>query len=447
MTRGLSRQQIGVTEELIQAYGERVWELSTNVQIRRGDAIRLLEWDKIEAQRPDTGMSDAEIADAIGLSRDQVLYIRLAMERRRYRRNNYHRLFDLGGGRRFRQDRFVPHEERFTFSDAAMELRRCMRFDSELSARWLRLGYWNGDTLAGLLMARAGASPDQPAIVGPGDPVTYAKAYDTGLRLAAVLLSHGARRGDVVAVRLKDTSACIQAYFAVSLMGGIFFPVPDGAAVKNSLGGIAIGDGDGGDVLSWSALIEEATVVETAPAIDQPPLASDPAVLLMSATNGGAPPSVVHNWQSLLANARAVAPLFSGAGEGPIPMPASLSEATGLAAVNAAVHLGAPIGLPIGDGGRPEGVSLWGLPESLVTLNTDGPGTYTPIRGAECRVVSAEGNVLPPDREGELEVRGPSVAACYAGSADGAAGRFRPGGWFGVGLTAMRDGDGNVRLI
>lgn len=459
MTRGLSRQQIGVTEELIQAYGERVWELSTNVQVRRGDAVRLLDWDKIEAQRPDTGMSDAEIADSIGLSRDQVLYIRLAMERRRFHRNSYHRLFDLGGGRRFRQDRFVPHEERFAFSDTAMELRRTMRFDPDLSARWLRLGYWNGETLAGWLAARAEASPERPAIVGLGgpknDPMTYAEAYDTASRLATVLFSRGARRGDLVTVRLSDPAACVLAYFAVSLMGGVFYCPRDGAPIENPEGSIVVDDKEAAGGLSWDGLLEEARKADDTTAVDQPSLASDPAVLMLSTRHGGAPVRVVHNWHSLLSNARAVAPLYDGlAGEAAVPLSATLSEPAGLAAVNAAVYLGTPVDVFSGDRGPADEISLWGFPETLVSLYAeadkaaehDGRGAFMPVRGTEHRIVSVDGDALPPEREGELEIRGPSVIAGYAGSADGLAVPFRAGGWYGAGLNALRDGDGNIRL-
>ena len=118
MARGLSRAQIGVTEEMVSTFGDAVFDLSHNKQVRVGDPIRELDYDELERQRADLGLTDAEIAERIGLTRNQVLYIRTVMERRRFRTGHYQRLLDLGGGRRFRNERFTPHEERFKFSDA-----------------------------------------------------------------------------------------------------------------------------------------------------------------------------------------------------------------------------------------------------------------------------------------------------------------------------------------
>ena len=44
MTRGLDRSQIGVTEQMVETYGETIWRLCNNVQVRRGDAVRELDW-------------------------------------------------------------------------------------------------------------------------------------------------------------------------------------------------------------------------------------------------------------------------------------------------------------------------------------------------------------------------------------------------------------------
>ena len=38
---------MGVTEEMIRTYGDAVWELSLNVQIRRGDPIRALDFEAL----------------------------------------------------------------------------------------------------------------------------------------------------------------------------------------------------------------------------------------------------------------------------------------------------------------------------------------------------------------------------------------------------------------
>ena len=84
MARGLTRRQIGVTPEMIESFGETIFQLSTNVQIRHGDPVRLLDYEEIEKQRADTGLTDQQIGDRIGLTRNQVLYIRTLTERRRF---------------------------------------------------------------------------------------------------------------------------------------------------------------------------------------------------------------------------------------------------------------------------------------------------------------------------------------------------------------------------
>jgi len=108
MSRSLSRSQIGVTEATVECFGETIFGLSHNLQRRRGDPVRLKDFDDVERQRADLGLSDAEISDRIGLSRDQVTFIRNLVERRKIRRNHYQRLLELDGGRRFRAERFTP---------------------------------------------------------------------------------------------------------------------------------------------------------------------------------------------------------------------------------------------------------------------------------------------------------------------------------------------------
>ena len=139
MTRGLKRSQIGISEEMIQTYGESIFEMSHNIQVRRGDAVRELDWEQIEATRAERGMSDSELAHQLGLTHDQVTYIRTIMERRKFSRHNYHRLYDLGGGRRFRNERFIPHNERFEYRAEAIELRKALDFDPRTASKHLHL--------------------------------------------------------------------------------------------------------------------------------------------------------------------------------------------------------------------------------------------------------------------------------------------------------------------
>ena len=51
MTTPTRRERLGVTPEMIEAFGPIIFDLSTNVQDRRGDPVRLLDFDEIERQR------------------------------------------------------------------------------------------------------------------------------------------------------------------------------------------------------------------------------------------------------------------------------------------------------------------------------------------------------------------------------------------------------------
>jgi hypothetical protein len=99
------RERLGVTPAMIEAYGPIIFDLSLNVQDRRGDPVRLLNFAEIERQRAATGLSDGEIAARLGLAADQVTFIRVLLEQRRFKPDRYYRLFQLGGGRRFRIER------------------------------------------------------------------------------------------------------------------------------------------------------------------------------------------------------------------------------------------------------------------------------------------------------------------------------------------------------
>ena len=119
----------GVTPRMIEAYGEAIFDLSLNRQRRRGDPVRLLDLDAMEAQRADTGLTDVEIAERIGLAVEQVRYIRVVMERRRFRTDQYRKLFELGGGKRWWPERYADPAASHELSEAAQALRAAMDFD------------------------------------------------------------------------------------------------------------------------------------------------------------------------------------------------------------------------------------------------------------------------------------------------------------------------------
>jgi cyclohexanecarboxylate-CoA ligase len=225
MPRGLSFEQIGVTEAMIATYADAVWALSNNIQVRRGDPIRKLDFPALEAQRPDLGMSDGQIAAALGLTRDQVLAIRVVTEVRRFRRRNYHRLYELGRGKRYRADRYVAPAERMGYRANALALREAVRFDPVRVAGFVRTGLWADDTLTRWLASRVTEYGTRNALSGPGGEVSYAELAARAGRFAAGLYSLGVGRGDVVSVQLPNVPEFIVAYLAIARLGAVMSTV------------------------------------------------------------------------------------------------------------------------------------------------------------------------------------------------------------------------------
>ena len=336
MSRGLSRSQIGVTEAMVESFGETIFGLSHNLQRRRGDPVRLKDFDDVERQRADMGLCDAEIADRVGLSRDQVTFIRNLVERRKIRRNHYQRLLELGGGRRFRAERFTPHEERATYGDAAMSLREAMRFDGERAALYLERGWWSpADTLSRWLVRAAAETSDAPAIAGDGRSLTYAELAARVAALAGGLKALGLGPGDVVAVQLPNRAEYLVSYLAICAIGGVMTTLylPYRAAEMESLLGHSgarafIGLAQTGDfspartafgLQSRIGSLEHVVVLGDAPDgthsfdeltraaphdLSHGPVAADPFLLLYTSGTSARPKGVPLAYQGILGNAR-----------------------------------------------------------------------------------------------------------------------------------------------
>ena len=336
MSRGLSRSQIGVTEAMVESFGETIFRLSHNHQRRRGDPIRLKDFAAIECQRADLGLSDAEISEHVGLSRDQVTFIRNLVERRKIRRNHYQRLLELGGGRRFRAERFTPHEERQGYSEAAMNLRDAMRFDGDRAALYLERGWWSpADTLSRWLVRAASETPEAPAIVGDGQRLSYGELAERVASLAGGLKALGLDAGDVVAVQMPNRAEYLVSYLAICAIGGVMTTlyVPYRAAEMESLLGHSgarafVGlDEMGGfspartvlDLRDRVPSLEHVVVLGDAPEgarsfveltravphdLEGGPVAADPFLLLYTSGTSARPKGVPLAYQGILGNAR-----------------------------------------------------------------------------------------------------------------------------------------------
>ncbi|MGB0631503.1 MAG: class I adenylate-forming enzyme family protein [Alphaproteobacteria bacterium] len=374
MTRGLKRNQIGMSEEMIQTYGESIFEMSHNIQVRRGDAVRELNWEQIEATRADRGMSDAELARQFGLTHDQVTYIRTIMERRKFKRHNYHRLYDLGGGRRFRSERFIPHADRFEFRHDAIELRKSLDFGPRIASKHLRLGNWNGDTVTDWLEKWAKETPDAAVAIDNGQEISFSQVHENALRLANSLLGLGIRRGDVIAIQLPNQIEFIMVYFAVCMMGGVLStmhmpyragemepllkhgsaravvcaPATDNydapAAMLDLCGrietleNVIVASGSAPDgTLSLPDLIAGGAKDR----IENPPVASDPVILCFTSGTSSAPKAVVHSYQTMLANNRIAAPIYNMTNDDVVLGGPPFTHAFGICVMNFTLMVGA----------------------------------------------------------------------------------------------------------
>lgn len=374
MTRGFNRQQIGVTEEMIQTFGETIFRMSHNHQVREGDPYRETDWDEIERHREMMGLSDGQIAERIGLSRNQVLYIRVVMERRRFRTGHYVRLLELGGGKRFRTERFTPHLDHFRYSEDALELRAAMDFPPELARTYIEEGWWRDETQRKYLEKHAEERPDAPAYITLDETLTWGQVREKAERMARGLWELGIRPGDVVALQLPNIPAFAIANLAVTWFGGVVQTIhmPYRSAELQTLINhgrtraivcmagdetwsaaravldlrpqlptlkhvIAVGDPPDG-ALSFADMLESDLDTE----IDHEPSAADPHLLLYTSGTTSQPKGVPLNSHNMLSNARMNAPLQKIGPDKRMLSAAAFTHLYGLYAF----HLGVVTGMP-----------------------------------------------------------------------------------------------------
>ena len=100
--------------------------------------------------------------------------IRNLEERRRFRTGHYPMLNTLGGGRRYREERFVPFPDHFRYREEALALRAAFSLDPERVRAYVEQGWWGSDTLSGWLRRNARADPDGAALVDERGTVSNA---------------------------------------------------------------------------------------------------------------------------------------------------------------------------------------------------------------------------------------------------------------------------------
>ena len=354
MTRGLTRQQIGVTEELIETFGDTIFRMSHNYQERRGDPYRERNWDEVERQRENMGLADAQIAEKIGLTRDQVLFIRTVLERRRFRSGHYARLLELGFGKRFHSERFTPHLDRFAFSEDALELRAAMSYPAELARKYVDNGWWAGDTLTTWLERHARERSAAPAIHLGELVVSYGELRAQTESLASAFHRLGLARGDVVAIQLPNVPEFLIAYLAIARLGAVTMTLhtPYRAAecetlLRHSRARAVICSTEALEhmpKLERVITLEELTeTIETESVAELPPapVASDPCLLLYTSGTTSSPKGVPLNYHNMLSNARLSAPEHGLTADGVHLSAAPFTHLYGLYSFHAALAVGA----------------------------------------------------------------------------------------------------------
>jgi cyclohexanecarboxylate-CoA ligase len=545
------RERLGITPEMIEAFGPIIFELSLNVQDRCGDPVRLLDFAEIERQRAAAGLADHEIAARLGLAADQVTFIRVLLEQRRFKPERYYRLFQLGGGRRFRTERDMDRD-RYNepqFGSDGLAIKNALRFRPEHVRRHLEGGHWTADTLITWLQRWMRQTPDAIAIAATDrTPVTFRSALDQVERLAAALATLGIRRGDVIAVQLPSTPEFVIIYYAIARVGAVLTTLhmaygpteaepilrhararavfcgaasdrSDPPVVFTGLGQrlpnlqhvIVVGPARPG-VLAFETLISSADRAAMPP----PPVATDVAVMCYTSGTSAAPKAVPHSFQSLFANPRQCLPIFGVKPGDRVVSAAPLSHAFGLYVANVALmggatfvplpmfspsalahalhyhrpthlfvapaHIAALLKTEILEGRQFEHLrqvvfsgsycppalkrgleeklangcvfELWGMTETFAVLLGDprDPANVRhdwigrPTPGSESRIADSEGAPLPPNTEGELQVRGCSVFAGYFDNAAADSGIFSEDGWLRTGDLAVMSETGHVRI-
>jgi acyl-CoA synthetase (AMP-forming)/AMP-acid ligase II len=431
---------------MIATYADAVWSLSNNIQIRRGDPIRKRDFTAYEAQRPDLGMSDGQIAAVLGLTRDQVLAIRVVTEVRRFRRRNYHRLYELGRGNRFRADRSIAPADRIGFRADALALREAIHFDPARVAEFVRTGRWGNDTLTGWLAARVADAATRRALTGTGADLSYAALAARAERFAVGLTALGVGRGDVITVQLPNVPEFIVAYLAIARIGAVmstahmpyraaelrtllahsrarificmsatkdYAPAAAALAMKSGLGAlehvVALGEPVEGAVSYASLAASEGTLPD-----DVAPMPADPFLLLYTSGTSASPKAVPLTYQAMLGNARLGAPEHGITSDDIILSAPPYTHLFGLYSFHLSLATGAanlllPAFAPpdlakaIADG-RP--TVLFTGPAHLAALQKSGLLDATDL--ASIRLVICSGSACPPDLARTVAARLPN---------------------------------------
>jgi fatty-acyl-CoA synthase len=360
--------------------------------------------------------------------------------------------------------------------------------------------------LSAVLRTAAQRSPDRPFLVGEGAPVTFADLDGRADRCAAGLAARGIAPGDRVAVAGLNTVDWLTLFFGATRLGaavvtlnvryreteleymlgqsgtrlvvtpaelaGFDYRVLYAALAARlpHLERVVFFGDDGPD--GFGTLLATDGDVPDVP-LDE----STPAVVLYTSGTTGRPKGAVLTHGSLLASASGQqerqstgpddvlvahrATVLAGVPTMYVLMLAELAKSDhDLSAVRIAVAGGSNVDPPLAramaeafPGAHVE--NLYGLSETsgacVISAADDDLATVcetlgTPLSGVEVRVVDpATGAEVPDGEDGELQVRGPSVAAGYWEMPAETTAAFRDG-WLATGDKVTRRPDGHLVL-
>ncbi len=430
----------GVTPQMIEMYGDLIFRLSLNVQRRVGDPIRQLDFDQIEAQRASLGLSDGEMAERLGLTVDQVRYIRVVMERRRFRRDQYRKLFELGVGARYREEQYEA-QAKYRFSEDAMQLREAMTFDPAQVQHFIEQGLWTNDTLSQWLTQWAKTMPDQTAIIAGDTKISYQELYDKVHRLAGALQGLGVEAGDVVSVQLPNVPEYLISYLAICSLGGVMSTIhmPYRAAEFHDL----LQHNRAKAVICLSVFKDYPTaqemlklkeelptlqqvicmgppvadthnladliISEEKATISESPVGSDPFLLLYTSGTSSSPKGVPLSYQNMLSNARVGITEHQLSADDVILSAAPFSHLFGLYSFHLALGTGATnLLLPAFSPPALAEMIQQGRPTALFTAPAHlaaglGMGAFADRDFSSLKLVIMSGSACPPDLFGTFQ--------------------------------------------
>jgi hypothetical protein len=166
MARGMTREQLGVTDAMLATFGETVFRMSHNLQTREGDPVRRSTGRRSSASARRWASPMGRSRRSLGLTREQVMFIRNSEESRRFRTGQTAYLLDLGGGQPL-----PPGESGAPGRPLQLRRRRTAPARGASSStpssarRYVERGWWGDDTLPRWLARSCKERPDAPAVV------------------------------------------------------------------------------------------------------------------------------------------------------------------------------------------------------------------------------------------------------------------------------------------